>query len=101
MRRFGELGFTTNRAEIKSKLADRLHKVMFLRYAEEHDGDCYRLYKIGTKRVILSRDVRWADKMMLKLEQIEKKCHANLHVSTMVLEPNASSLGSFSTRHTC
>ena len=69
MRTFGELGFATDRAEIKSKLADRSHKVMFLGYAEEHDGDCYRLYKIGTKRVILSRDVRWADKMMFEMKE--------------------------------
>ena len=69
MRTFGELGFAANRVEIKSKLADRSHKVMFLGYAEEHDGDCYRLYKIGTKRVILSRDVRWADKMMFEMQE--------------------------------
>ena len=32
---------------------------MFVGYAEDHSGDVYRFLNIHTKRIIMSRDVRW------------------------------------------
>ena len=32
---------------------------MFVGYAEDHAGDVYRFLNIHTKRIIMSRDVRW------------------------------------------
>ena len=32
---------------------------MFAGYAEDHTGDVYRFLNIHTKRIIMSRDVRW------------------------------------------
>jgi hypothetical protein len=38
-------------------LKDKGTVVMFLGYAKDHSGDVYRFLKMGTKRVVLSRDV--------------------------------------------
>ena len=32
---------------------------MFVGYAEDHAGNVYRFLNIHTKRIIMSRDVRW------------------------------------------
>jgi hypothetical protein len=37
--------------------------VMFLGYADSHSAGVYRFLKIGTKRVVLSRDVIWLNKL--------------------------------------
>ena len=67
MRTFGDIGYTTDRISIKGKLSNRASKVMFVGYADEHDGDCYRLFKFDTGQVILSQDVRWDDQPLLGL----------------------------------
>ena len=36
---------------------------MFLGYAKDHAGDVYRFLKMGTKQVVLSRDVIWLNKL--------------------------------------
>ena len=59
---FGLIGYAANRSEIKAKLDDRAYKVLFVGYSDDHEGDCYRLYKIDTQSVFMSRDVRWSEK---------------------------------------
>jgi len=61
LRTFGELGIVTETPgqSIKSKLQDRGIKCMFVGYASNHAGNVYRMLNLKTKRVILSRDVRW------------------------------------------
>ena len=68
-----ELGYATNRSAIKSKLEDRAHKIMFLGYAEDHEGDCFRLYKLATRKVILSRDVRWTGRTVYETKGGERQ----------------------------
>lgn len=63
LKSFGLIGYAANRANIKSKLSDRASKVMFIGYSDDHEGDCFRLYKLETRSVILSRDVRWSEKL--------------------------------------
>ena len=44
---------------MRSKLDDRGKTRMFVGYAVDHSGDVYRFLTIHTKRIIMSRDVRW------------------------------------------
>ena len=52
MKVFGQIGYAANRIDIQSKLNDRASKIMFLGYADDHEGDCYRVYKFATNTVI-------------------------------------------------
>ena len=45
--------------EMRSKLDNKEKTCMFVGYAEDHAGDVYRFLNIHTKRIIMSRDVRW------------------------------------------
>ena len=45
--------------KMRSKLDNRGKTCMFVGYAENHAGDIYRFLNIHTKRIIMSRDVRW------------------------------------------
>ena len=45
--------------KMRSKLDNREKSCMFAGYAEDHAEDVYRFLNIHTKRVIISRDVRW------------------------------------------
>ena len=61
MRTFGEMAVIAihEGKEMRSKLDNRGKTFMFVGYAEDHAGDVYRLLNIHTKRIIMSRDVRW------------------------------------------
>ena len=45
--------------KMRSKLDERGKTCMFVGYAEDHAKDVYRFLNIHTRRIILSRDVRW------------------------------------------
>ena len=45
--------------KMRSKLDDRGKTCLFVGYADDHSRDTYRFLNIHTKRVIISRDVRW------------------------------------------
>jgi hypothetical protein len=60
---FGTVCIITNREKIKSKLQDRGEKCIFVGYASDHASDVYRFYKPTTKKIILSRDVKWLKKI--------------------------------------
>ena len=45
--------------KMRSKLDNRGKTCMFVGYADDHTKDVYRFLNIHTKRIILSRDVRW------------------------------------------
>ena len=45
--------------KVRSKLDDRGKTCMFVGYAGDHSRDVYRFLNIHTKRIIMSRDVRW------------------------------------------
>jgi hypothetical protein len=49
--------------KFQSKLKDKGAIVMFLGYADNHSADIYRFLKMGTKRMVLSRDVIWLNKL--------------------------------------
>ena len=59
---FGRVGYVTIRgAKIKNKIEERSMKCIMVGYSRNSSGDTYRLYNPTTKRIISSRDVKWAD----------------------------------------
>ena len=61
MRTFGETAVIAIHEDkkMRSKLNDRGKTCMFVGYADDHSRDVYRFLNIHTKRIIISRDVRW------------------------------------------
>ena len=61
MRTFGEMAVVAihEGKKMRSRLDNRGKTCMFVGYAEDHAGDVYRFLNIHTKRIIMSRDVRW------------------------------------------
>ena len=61
LRTFGEMAVIAihEGKKMRSKLHDRGKTCMFVGYADDHTKDVYRFLNIHTKRIILSRDVRW------------------------------------------
>ena len=61
MRIFGEMAVVAihEGKKMRSELDNREKTCMFVGYAEDHAGDVYRFQNIHTKRIIMSRDVRW------------------------------------------
>ncbi|CAM9887516.1 unnamed protein product, partial [Chrysoparadoxa australica] len=59
LRKFGGVGFVTDRQRIKSKMGRKAHRCFMVGYAKDHAADTYRMYNPSTRRVILSRDIRW------------------------------------------
>ena len=61
MRRFGEMAVIAihEGKKMRSKLDYREKTCMLIGYADDHSRDVYRFLKIHTKKIIISRDVRW------------------------------------------
>ena len=61
LRTFGEMAVIAihEGKKMRSKLDDRGKTCMFVGYADDHSKDIYRFLNIHTKRIIISRDVRW------------------------------------------
>ena len=60
-RTFGEMAVIAihDGKKMRSKLDNRGKTCMFVGYADDHSRDVYRFLNIHTKRIIISRDVRW------------------------------------------
>jgi hypothetical protein len=56
---FGRLGYVTDRRKMKSKLAPKAIKCIFVGYAFNLSAHTYWLYNPRTRHIILSRDIRW------------------------------------------
>ena len=61
LRTFGEMAVIAihEGKKMRSKLDDRGKTCMFVGYADDHSRDVHRFVNIHTKRIIMSRDVRW------------------------------------------
>ena len=61
LRTFGEMAVVAihEGKKMRSKLDNRGKTCMFVGYADDHTKDVYRFLNIYTKRIILSRDMRW------------------------------------------
>ena len=63
LRTWGEAGVVHLKNVGTPKLADRGLTCMMVGYALDHDGDVYRMYNPDTKRVHVTRDIKWLDRM--------------------------------------
>ena len=65
LRIFGEMGFVLIHSQIvfKLKITDKGKEAFFVGYATEDAGDVYRMYDTKTRRIRISRDVRWMEKI--------------------------------------
>lgn len=57
---FGRMGFVTIRTKMKRKLAKRSFKAFMVGKPNHHVRDSYYMYNPKTRKVIVSRDIRWA-----------------------------------------
>ena len=92
LRTFGEMAVVAihEGKKLRHKLDNRGKTCMFLGYADDHTKDVYRFLNIHTKRVILSRDVRWLNIIWrrYKKKSIYEKSRVELF-----LDEEESSLG--------
>jgi hypothetical protein len=64
LRTWGEAGTVKVKTKNMPKLADRCVHCMFIGYADDYDGDVYRMWNPKTERVHITRDVIWTKQMM-------------------------------------
>ena len=68
LRTWGEAGVVKIKDTGTPKLASKGLVCMFVGYALNHASDCYRMYDQNTKRVHVTRDVRWLERMYFDTE---------------------------------
>ena len=66
---FGRIGIVNKRLKVSGKMTEKGFPAMMVGYAHNHGPGTYRLYNPKTKRIIMSKDVRWMD---FKPKQVEK-----------------------------
>ena len=64
LREWGEAGIVTTRDIKTSKLTNKGKLCMFVGYSPQHAGDCYRMFDPETKRIHVSRDIKWLNRLM-------------------------------------
>ena len=74
--------------KMRSKLDNRGKTCMFVGYADDHTKDVYRFLNIHTKRIILSRDVRWLNVMWKQYKK--KSIYARSRVELFLDEEESS-----------
>ena len=63
MRPFGEIGIILKSGKMKSKISDRGQRAIMVGYGIQNGNEVYRMYKPDTKKVTLTRNVRWTEKL--------------------------------------
>jgi len=58
-----EAGTVKTKTKTTPKLNDQGVPCMFVGYAVDHPGDCYRMYDPKTQRVHITRDIIWLKRM--------------------------------------
>ena len=74
--------------KMRSKLDNRGKTCMFVGYDDDHTKDVYRFLNIHTKRIILSRDVRWLNIMWKRYKR--KSIYARSRVELFLDEEESS-----------
>ena len=92
LRTFGEMAVVAihEGKKMRSKLDNRGKTCMFVGYADDQTKDVYRFLNIHTKRIILSRDVRWLNIIWRRYKK--KSIYARSQVE-LFLDEEESSLG--------
>ena len=76
--------------KMRSKLDNRGKTCMFVGYADDHTKDVYRFLNIHTKRIILSRDVRWLNIIWRRYKKTSNYARSRV---VLFLDEEESSLG--------
>ena len=63
MRKWGEAGIVKIRTKTTPKMDDRGITCMFVGYPDNHSGDAYEMLNWNTKRVLVTRDIIWLNRM--------------------------------------
>ena len=58
---FGRIIYVTKRDKFKKKMTDKCFNAIMVGYTDNNTRDTYKLYNTETKRVIMNRDVKWAN----------------------------------------
>ena len=90
LRTFGEIGVIAihEGKKMRSKLDDRGKTCMFVGYADDQTKDVYRFLNIHTRRIILSRDVRWLNIIWKQYKR--KSLYARRQVELFLYEEERS-----------
>lgn len=92
LRTFGEKGIVTLNpgGSIKAKLEDRGTECIFVGYAANHAGNVYRMINPKTNKVLMTRDVRWLNKVneRINCNETENKCEIFLE-HDQIITPEA------------
>jgi hypothetical protein len=84
LKTWGEAGTVKLKIKATPKVADRGVQCMFVGYAIDHEGDCYRMRGPNTSRIHETRDIIWMQRMFyqqqlpeanLALDPIEFQVH--------------------------
>jgi hypothetical protein len=61
---FGKIKVIKNHSlKFQSKLKNKETIVVFVGYVKDHSGDINRFFNMGTKRVVVSRDIIWLNNL--------------------------------------
>lgn len=63
LRTWGEAGTVKTKTKTTPKLANKGAQCMFVGYADDHAGDCYRMYNPKTRKIMETRDITWLNRM--------------------------------------
>ena len=90
LRTFGEMAVVAihEGKKMRYKLDNRGKTCMFVGYADDHTKDVYRFLNIHTKRIILSRDMRWLNIMWKRYKK--KSINARSRVELFLDEEESS-----------
>ena len=83
LRTWGEAGTVTLRDHKSGKIIDRGVHCMFVGYATDHAGDCYRMWDPTTGRVHLTRDIRWLKRMFFTKKLTRNDTVDDLHIEQL------------------
>ena len=86
LRLFGESGTVKIVTNTSPKLSDKGVQCMMVGYAENHDGDVYRMWNPVTRWVHVTRDVIWLRQMMFQKRVEEDYGRMPEEIETAILE---------------
>ena len=90
MRTFGEVAVIAihEGKKMRSKLDDRGKTCMSIGYADDHSRDVYRFLNIHTRRIIISRHMRWLN--IIWKHYKKKSIYARIQVALFMDEKEKS-----------
>ncbi len=70
---FGEIGMANHAQKLQSKLANHSKHCMFVKYANDHAGDTFKMLNLKTKQIWKSCNVKWIAASLQHLDKLLQK----------------------------